>query len=130
MANRRFEQFSGGLEKGVIKLFAKVTTSTVGIIASQSSLGFKLEKTAGEVGRYTAKLDDKYIGLLGCSVIVEGAADAAYPVAKGVTAILRNVATQTKTLDIQFTQANTLADSEIADGASFYVELTLKNSSV
>ena len=134
MANRNWNQYMRTLERLPVKLFGKVTTSTSGTIGSQECKGFSVAKTGSETGRYTVTLEDAYIDLLSASVIVEGADDAVYTADKGLIPILRNVDVAAKTLDIQFvsvtevTDANTFPDAELADAASFYIELTLKNS--
>ena len=132
MANRQFQQFQGTLEKGVVKLFATIVTSTSGAISSTTATGLTVAKVAAEAGRYRVTLDDKYTRLLAAQAIVTGAADAAYTTAKGAYAIVRNVAVSSATpvLDIQFVRTDTAADAEVEDGATIYVELTLKNSSV
>lgn len=132
MASRMFQQFQGTLEKGVVKLFATITTSTSGTIASTSALGLTVAKVGSEAGRYRLTLDDKYTRLLNVSAIVSGAADAAYTSTAGVHALVRNVAVSAATpiLDLQFCRTDTGADAEVIDAAVIYVELTLKNSSV
>jgi hypothetical protein len=130
MASRMFQQFQGTLERGVVKLFATVTTSTSGAIASSSALGMTITKTASEAGRYTVTLSDKYVSLLAANALVEGAADAAYTTAKGSQAILRGVDIAGKVLYVQFVRTDTGADAELEDGAKFFLELTLKNSTV
>lgn len=130
MANRLYKQFQGTLEQGVIKLFGGVVTTTSGTVGSATGKGFTITKTAAEVGRYTVTLADKYTSLLAVSVIVEGAADAAYTTAKGLEPFLRNVSVSSATpsFNIQFGRTDTAADAELEDGAKFYVEVTLKNS--
>jgi hypothetical protein len=132
MANRQFQQFQGSLEKGVVKLFATITTTTSGAIGSTSALGLTVAKVGSEAGRYRLTLDDKYTRLLAVNAIVSGAADAAYTTAAGVNALVRNVAVSSATpiLDLQLCRTDTGADAEVIDGAVIYVELTLKNSSV
>lgn len=132
MANRQFQQFQGTLEKGVVKLFATITTTTSGTIGSTSAVGLSVAKVAAEAGRYRITLEDKYTRLLAVNATVSGAADAAYTTAKGSFAIVRNVAVSSATpvLDIQFVRSDTTADAEVLDAAVIYVELTLKNSSV
>jgi hypothetical protein len=132
MASRMYQQFQGSLEKGVVKLFATVVTSTSGTIASSDMLGGSVAKVGGKAGRYRITLADAYQRLLSASVIVSGAADAAYTAAAGVTAIVRNVAVSgaTPILDIQLCRNDTGADAEVIDGASIFIELSLSNSSV
>lgn len=130
MANRYMKQFVATLEAGVAKLYGEVTTSTSGTIASQSCKGFTVSKTAGETGRYTVTLSDKYNKLLSVCVTVVGATDAAYTAADGLVSFLRNdsVASNGATFNVQFADPATSADAEIEDGAKFKLEITLKNS--
>ena len=132
MANRRFQQFQGTLENGVVKLFATVTTSTSGAIASLSSSGLTITKTGSETGRYTVTLSDKYTNLLSAHAIVQGGADGNYTSTKGSYAIVRgvDVSAATPLLYVQFVRTDNAHDAELEDGAKFYLELTLKNSSV
>lgn len=131
MANRLYKQFQGTLEQGVVKLYGSVLTSTSGTIASATGKGLTITKTAGEVGRYTVTLADKYSAVLAVSVALEGAADAAYTGSKGLVSFLRNVPSGSVTsFDVQFTTAvATPADAELENGAGFLLEVTLKNSS-
>ena len=132
MANRNFQQFQGTLEKGVVKLFATITTTTSGTIGSTTATGLTVAKVAAEAGRYRITLQDQYTRLLGVNVIVSGDADTAYTTAAGVRPLLRNVdvAAATPVLDIQLTRTDTGADAEPISAAVIYVEITLKNSSV
>ena len=133
MANRYYNQFQGTLEPRVVKLFGKVVTSTSGTISSSNGKGLTITKTAAETGRYTVTLADRYNVLLAASVAVVGAADAAYTTAKGLVWFLRgvDVSGTTPVLYIQFCDADgSPADAELEDGAQFYLELTLKNSSL
>jgi hypothetical protein len=133
MANRLLKQFSGTLTQGVVKLYGHVVTSTSGTVGSYTAKGFTVAKTGSEAGRYTVTLSDTYCAFLGCQVTLVGAADAAYTTAKGIVPFVRNVsvADSTPTFDIQFADADgSAADAELADAAEFYVEITLKNSSV
>lgn len=133
MASRMFQQFQGSLEKGVVKLFATIVTSTSGTIASSDMLGGSVAKVDSEAGRYRVSLADSYQRLLSASVMVSGAADAAYTTAKGIQAIVRNVDVSNASapiLDIQLVRTDTAADAEVEDGASIFIELTLSNSSV
>jgi hypothetical protein len=132
MANRQFQQFQGTLEKGVVTLYAVITTTTSGAIGSTSAVGLSVAKVASEAGRYRITLEDKYTRLLNVSVIVSGAADAAYTAAAGVNPIIRNVAVSSATpiLDVQLCRTDTGADAEVIDGSVIYVQIVLKNSSV
>lgn len=133
MANRTFSKDHATLEKGVVKLFGHVVTSTSGTIGSQSCKGFSVVKTGSKTGRYTVTLDDYYFGLLSAQAIVVGLADAVYTSAKGLMSYLRNVSIDSshKTFDVQFCDRQTApADAELVDAGEFYLEITLKNTSV
>jgi len=133
MASRQFEQFQGSLEKGVVKLYATITTSTSGTIASSVVKGLAVSKVAAKAGRYAIALQDSYMRLLAVNAVVIGAADAAYTTANGVQAILRNVAVASATapaFEIQLCRTDTGADAEVIDAAVILVEITLSNSSV
>ena len=129
MASRLFQQFQGSLEKGVVKLYATVVSSTSGTIASQSAKGLVVAKTAAKTGRYTITLADRYISLLNVTVTLQGAADAAYTTARGIEPFIRTVSMTDRQIIVQFV-STAGADAEIEDAARFYVEITLKNSSV
>ena len=128
MANRLLSH-PWTLEKGVVKLYGNFTTSTSGTIASSSCKGFTVAKTAAETGRYTVTLADSWKAFMGVCVTIVGAADAAYTSAKGLTHIVRNVSMTNKTFDVQFNDPDgSPADAELEDGASVYLEITLKNT--
>lgn len=131
MANRNYKPGAMAIEKGLVSLYGKVVTSTSGTISSSDCRGFSIAKTGSETGRYTITLEDKYNALRACNVAVVGAADAAYTNAAGLGYLLRNVDVTTSTLDIQFVNAaQPQADAELENGAEFYIEIVLKNSSV
>lgn len=132
MANRQFQQFQGTLEKGVVTLYATITTTTSGTIGSTSAVGLSVAKVAGEAGRYRITLEDKYTRLLSVSAIVSGDTDAAYTSTAGVRPLVRNVAVSAATpiFDLQLTRTDTGADAEPISGAVIYVAIVLKNSSV
>lgn len=132
MASRQFQQFQYSLERGVVKLFATVVTSTSGAIASSDAMGMAVTKVGSEAGRYKLTLQDAYQRMLSCSVMVSGASDAAYTTAKGIQAIVRNVAVSgaTPALEVQLVRTDTGADAEVEDGATIWIEVTLSNSSI
>ena len=132
MANRLYKQFQGTLEAGVVYLYGSGTTSTSGTLASTTGKGFTITKTAAKTGRYTITLADKYTSLLNCNITIQTSADVAYTASKGIVAMVRNVSVSGSpaTLQVQFmTAVATPADTELEDGAKFFVELVLKNSS-
>jgi len=141
MANRSFSPLAGSVKKGVVKLFGAFPTTTGGTLAttgftSVKKAGFSLTKVAG-TGRYGVQLGlgatnpDKYQGLLAVHAVPNGAASAAYTTAKGMHAFPRNVAVSTTGyFEIQFARSDTMADAEVEDAATLYIEITLDNSSV
>lgn len=131
MANILLKPLQGCREAGIVKLYGSVVTSTSGTISSSDCKGFSIAKTGSETGRYTVTLEDKYTSLRGCSVMIEGSADTAYTSAKGIVSYLRgvDVSASSPVLYIQFADADgSAADAELEDGAKFYIELSLKNS--
>ena len=134
MATRQFRRDIAACTAGVVIASLKVVTSTSGTISTSSgdTSYLTIAKTAAEAGRYTVTLVDYYNQFLGCSVIVEGAADAAYADTKGLIPFVRNVAitSTSKTFDIQFAYGADNTDAELDDAASFYVTVMLKNSTV
>jgi hypothetical protein len=125
MANRNFYPSGGSLSREVKKLYGKVTIGASGAISAQDCLGFTVAKTAGETGRYTVTLNDKYFAFRGCLVTIEGVADAALTV---LYAGVRNVAVSTtKTFDIQCVGA-IATDTNPASTNVLHIEITLQNA--
>lgn len=131
MANRNFKPGAMALEAGTIKLYGYVQTGSSGAITSQDCRGFSIAKTGSETGRYTVTLEDSYVAFRNCSISVQGTADAAYTTAKGLGYLIRGEDVANKVFYIQFVNAaQPQADAELEDSAKFFVEITLKNSSV
>ncbi len=134
MASTSFREFAGTKTNGVVKLFGQVVLSTSGTISTTSCDGFAVAKTGSETGRYTVTLGQNYNKLLGCSVQIVGADDAAFTDAKGVDPKLRDIDVGTGandgTFEIQLVDADSGADAEAQDSATLLIEITLKNSSV
>lgn len=127
-ADRYFYPPKGSLTRNVVKLFGKVVTSTGGAISSQSCDGFSVALTDSEAGRYTISLEDTYADFGGCLVTLEEADDAAVTTAEGIQTCVRNVdvtAADTPQFYVQFLRSDTAADADIADGLTFYLEITL-----
>ena len=133
MANLYGKQFSMTYEGSVWKLYGSVTTSTSGTIASSTGKGMTITKTAGETGRYTVALAQPWYAFLNASVVVQGAADAAYTTGKGLQAFIRGVDVTSQTAPLLYVQFcaedGSPADAELEDGAKFFIEVTLKNTS-
>jgi len=132
MADRQFRPMQGSLTNRVACLYGQVVLGSTGAISSQTSDGFSVAKTGGEVGRYTVTLNDVYNKLLGVSCNVVGATDAAYTTANGVfSGLLRNNAVATaKTFDIQMQRTDTGADAEVEDNLTLLICISVKNSGV
>lgn len=138
MADRLFRQDVGTLTPGLVVLNGYCTTTTSGTLTTTSTskqYGFTVTKTAAKTGRYTITLNDSYNELLGVHVTLTGPADAIWTASRGVFKGLRNApaaGSAVTTFDIQFAlnADGTQTDTEIADGASFYITIFLKNSNL
>jgi len=126
-ADRYYYPPKGSLTRNVVKLYGKVVTSTGGAISSQSCDGFSVALTDSEAGRYTVTLEDQYADFAGCNVTLEEADDAAVTIAEGIQTFVRNidVTADTPLFYVQFVRSDTAADADIADGLTFYLEITL-----
>ena len=130
MANRRYKQFAGYLETGIVELFGSITIGASGAITASSLKGFSVVKTAAKTGRYTITLEDVYSSLKMCNVSQVGAADAARTSTSGIVVSLRNDAVSTaKTFDVQFSSNTNLADADVTSGVVVRFQIVLKNSS-
>jgi hypothetical protein len=138
MADRAFRQNIGTLTPGLIILSGYCTTTTSGTLATTSTskqFGFSVAKTAAKTGRYTITLQDPYTEFVNCNVTLTGPADVIWTANKGQFLGCRNLpaaGVKVTTFDIQFglTADATHTDTEIADGAAFYLTILLKNSNV
>lgn len=133
MASRNLFRDQGSLTQGIVKLYGRVVLGATGAISTTTPAqadGFAIIKTAAEAGRYSVTLNDPYRAVVGVSCIIVGAADAAYTTANGLwNGLIRNKAVSTtRTFDIQFQRTDTGADAEIEDNLTFYIEITLANS--
>jgi hypothetical protein len=118
----------------------EVATTTGGTLAAtQESRGLKLTKTGGKTGRYTCQLlnaggaNTNAVKWINTIVSVLGTSDAALTDAKGVwQGDMRNenigTGTNAGTIDIQFVDADSRADAEVADGSVLYVTLLVSES--
>ena len=129
MPNRRFKQFKWSLESNIVKLYGEMVIGASGAVSSSDCKGFSIAKTAGETGRYTVLLNDKYNKLKSVNVNSIGPADAALTDASGIISSLRNDAvSSSKSFDIQFSSNVDLADANPSSGVKVLIEITLKNS--
>lgn len=118
-----------------------VVTTTAGTLgtgaANVDTPLFSITKVAAKVGRYRIQLLSSNGNAcvapkltswwFGCT----GAADAAYPVANGLSDnLIRNNAISTAgTFEIQFQRSDTSADAEVLDGATIFVRFAVKKGS-
>jgi len=139
MANRNLARDGGSPQKGLVNLLGFFTTTTTGTLSTVSTAftpvkqaGFTLTKVGATAGRYLLTLQDKYVALLSVAAMASITGGAAFPVANGVTAFVRDAAVSAATpvLTIQFARTDTGADAEVPDGAIILIDVQLKNSSV
>lgn len=122
MASRAFRPLQA-LKNGVVILAGNFTTSAVGAITAQSFQGGTITKTG--TGTYRITLQDKYVGLLGCSLNMAQATVSAFEVQPGSTT---DVTAATPIVDIVTKNAGAAAD--VTSISTVYIDLTLNNSSV
>lgn len=131
--NRVFRGDIKTLIPGLRLLHVSATTTTSGTISGTTATGYgvKMTKTASETGRYTLSLigqdgtGQTAKGLIGVIVNLVGPDDAAMTDAKGIwQGVVRDddIASD-GTLEIQFQDADSGADTEVQDGALIYVTL-------
>ena len=137
--NRTFKHDIGTLIPGLRIVHASATTTTSGTLAAtQTNYGMSLTKTATETGRYTCQLlkstgaADTAIGFINAIVTIVGPDDTAMTDAKGVwSGVVRdNDIASDGTIEIQFVDADSGADADLQDGASFNVTLLIKDSNI
>lgn len=132
MANRSFHQPMGNLEVGVCKLWAKVTVGATGaptlVAAASKGIASIVRNSAGN---YTITLSDRYKAFLGGQVTLLDDTDSD-PSSVGCLArfISETVDNATPTTLIQWFASDDGAATDPANGATFYVVLDLRNSSV
>lgn len=121
----------------LVTLVGKFVTSTNGEIASSDCVGCRVAIVAAEAGRYLITLFEGATKLYYGHAVVEGAADAAAPAAKGVVAKLRtnNVAvTGGGTVLLQFVTpalaAGAEVDVDVEDGATVRFMLVVSRGKV
>ena len=121
MADRNYKPGAMCIEKGTIKLYGQaLVTGGEGEITDDSK-GFSM--TPEGSGRYRITLEDNYNDLRNLTGVVVGAADGGRMV---------HVATQdVQNGDILIEWLDELgAVEDVPQGSTFYIEITLKNSTV
>jgi hypothetical protein len=128
MANRSFQQFSLGLEKLPVTLFAKVAIGATGAptLSVANSKGIASIARNG-VGKYTITLQDAYVKLLGVDNIVQNAAGIPAAPTLGILSAGTNVSTVGGgTIVIQFSSGGSA--TELTTGDTVYLQLQMGNS--
>lgn len=118
MSNRMFFPTRGSLNREVVTLYAKVTTSTAGAVSSQKSKGLSVARTG--TGAYTITLENAYADLLGAEVTIIGANTAS----KGLIPLVTSQSVTTKSLVVQLVSAPGTA-ADVVDGAVVVFAITL-----
>lgn len=138
--NRVWKRDIASLIPALRFVHCEVATTTNGTLAAtQEQRGLKITKTVGKVGRYTLQLlgaggaNANAVKWINTIVTVLGTSDAALTDAKGVwQGDMRNenigTGTNAGTIDIQFVDADSRADAEVADGSVLYVTLLISES--
>ena len=123
MANRNFKPGAMCIEKGTIKLYGQaLVTDGAGTIVDDSK-GFSMVRTG--VGTYDINLDDAYNDLRNVTGIVfNGLASTS-----GYQLVLSKNDVANKVLGVLWINADGVP-AEVSDEATFYIEITLKNSTV
>lgn len=139
MANRQFVTGAMAIQRGLVTLAGKHTTTTTGALSTTASAfsplkqaGYTLSKVPATAGRYLVTLQDKYLDLFRVVPTVSITGGAAYPIANGLEMVVRDpaVSAAVPVFTIQFRRTDTGADAEVPDGAIIGLEMLLKNSSV
>lgn len=117
-----------GCARGGLKAaFFDVTTTTSGTIDTTNSAGSwggAIAKTATETGRYTITLGRAVTALAGAVVTLVGPDDTAITDAKGTQYVLRDDDLSSDgTIEVQFIDSDSAADTEVQDGMRFTVLL-------
>lgn len=133
MANRAWHRHQGGLEIGVVHLYAKVTIGANGAPTLSRGKGIASVSRVG-AGNYKLVLEDKFNSLLWAGAFtLEDATLAGDTVGGNFWKIdSEDVAGASATQNIVFAAPATDdgADAEVADGAVVYFKIELSNSSV
>lgn len=132
MANRAFHPPRGHLEIGVVTLFAKATIGASGaptLVASASKGVASI--TRNSAGQYALLLSDLYPAMLWATARLMNTADSD-PSTVGVEnrLVSETVSSTTPTVTYQWYASDDGADTDPANGATLYFQITLRNSSV
>lgn len=122
-------------EPGLVLIRGEFTTTTSGTIdtgATSGGVGISsVAKTGSETGRYTITLAAPFKKIDAMGYAIVGPDDTAMTDAKGIEAVWRDddIATD-GTIELQFIDGDSGADTELQDAAKVTFWLLLKNTSV
>lgn len=122
MASRAFK-YPQALKNGLVFLAGSITTDASGNITASDFQGGTITKTG--VGAYRLTLQDKYVGLLGCSVNLQQNTVSAYSAEPASTT---DVTATTPIVD--FITKTAGAAANVTSISKIYLLLALNNSSV
>jgi hypothetical protein len=137
---RVFQGTPQTLERGVVNLYGRFTTTTSGTLSTTAitaarHAGFTLTKTSAKTGRYTVTLDKNYKELLWVDANLVGPDDSAFTDAKGQGVGIRNIdvsdgTTNDGTFEIQFRKNTDSSDAEVEDGAIILIHIVVRDAAV
>jgi hypothetical protein len=122
----------GSPNPGEVTLSGNFVLGSSGAVASQSGAvnsGFTVTQdvTGSAVGRYLVTFAQTYKGLKSKSVSMDGpAAGTAFPTTTGVNPQFRTFANPGKTVSVQFTRQDTMADANPASGDACYLTFVVQ----
>lgn len=122
MANRNFHDMQA-LRRMLKVIDAKLVVGAAGAITVENNLGVAATVTRNAAGEYTLQLEDSYNELVGCSAILEAAADVDFSFQ-----ITGKDLSTAKTVDFNTQVAGVAAD--LSSGDIIYLTLTFRNTSV
>lgn len=128
MASRPFYTDDASLTPSIRRLFGKVTFGTTGAPTLDTAKSKGIASiTRTSAGLFVITLNDRYVRFLNLKGIFLVAA-ASFPAAPLFQVTAETVAT-TKTITVQFSDADTPAATDPADTEVFYFEISLCDSS-
>jgi len=123
MADRNYKPGAMCIEKGTIKLYGQALVIDAAGAITDNSKGFSMVRTG--IGTYDIDLEDSYNDLRNVTGIVfNGQASTS-----GYQLVLSKNDVGSKILGILWINAAGVP-AEVSDEATFYIEITLKNSTV
>ena len=123
MADRNYKPGAMCIEKGTIKLYGQALVIDAAGAITDNSKGFSMVRTG--IGTYDIDLEDSYNDLRNIhGVVFNGLVSTS-----GYNLVVSKNDVGNKVLGILWINAEG-APADVTDGATFYIEITLKNSTV